>query len=554
LEDLIAAHPTGDVYLTGTQIVSDQVSVDYDISLTDGRVMTADFATQTASVSQVVQLRELLISLTGPVEVSSMVETEDSFYLIAPLVADDTQGGLPGTVCHAGSYCTNVAEWSALGQSVVIFPASNHTPEQAMALLTPTSADVQYFAVVVQGADDSEPVDDASGSDYYYLLHAEGGHARLLGLSLESAPYLASLLPEGEVIRMLDFQTMAMAQPIVLINELGLHEDNLEKLISSLASVSGDQASTNYQLAGSNFAFAVTTAAATGERTSMLKSKAALSADGVLAELVMALNGVGDESWRVEIEGDDFLVVATDGHVQHVLLPQVASEAEVLRLLTGVTGQFKVTFGDQEMIYLDGKLIPIVIPVPTGETGHQPLSIPSGENVPNNSRPTGCAAIAPVGTADLFQIDRQGSSAVLYFTPVRDYTDRYHVTFGYTEGDERFGGIAMSVAGERNNGVLAIEVNNLDPGQAYSFKVVPVNDCAVGTWSNWLSIPATSAYGSRSIKSYRYGAVKTAVSAADVTPAKATGQTRTTTVAEDAVQTVTMTRPRSEVRGTSNRR
>ena len=126
----------------------------------------------------------------------------------------------------------------------------------------------------------------------------------------------------------------------------------------------------------------------------------------------------------------------------------------------------------------------------------------SGDNVPNEARAGSCGATTPVGTPDLFQINRRGDKATIYFTPVRDYTDRYHVVFGNSEGDERYGGIAMQVSGEQNNGVLAIEISNLDPTAQYSFKVAPVNDCAVGTWSNWLTAKRTSAYSWT--RTYRY--------------------------------------------------
>jgi len=124
--------------------------------------------------------------------------------------------------------------------------------------------------------------------------------------------------------------------------------------------------------------------------------------------------------------------------------------------------------------------------------------------VPNDAKPQGCGASVPVGTPDVFQIDRQGSKATIYFTPVRDNTDRYHVIFGNSEGDERYSGIAMQVSGEQNNGVLAIDVDNLDPTAQYSFKVAPVNDCAVGTWSNWLTAKGVSKYGQTKVKTYRY--------------------------------------------------
>lgn len=110
----------------------------------------------------------------------------------------------------------------------------------------------------------------------------------------------------------------------------------------------------------------------------------------------------------------------------------------------------------------------------------------------SRSRPTTCNASKPVGLVDLFQIDRSGNTAKLYFTPVNDHVESYHVVFGYKEGDERFGGINMKAQNE-NKGVQSILIDHLDPKSPYSFKVVSVNGCAIGDWSSWLSVDRVQA-------------------------------------------------------------
>lgn len=111
----------------------------------------------------------------------------------------------------------------------------------------------------------------------------------------------------------------------------------------------------------------------------------------------------------------------------------------------------------------------------------------NNSNNSTNSSPSAptCTDIRPVGQPDLFQIDRTGNQAKLYFTPVNDHVESYHVIFGFHDGDERFGGINMPAMNE-NEGVQSIIVDNLDPKATYSFKVVSVNGCAAGEWSNWL--------------------------------------------------------------------
>jgi len=126
----------------------------------------------------------------------------------------------------------------------------------------------------------------------------------------------------------------------------------------------------------------------------------------------------------------------------------------------------------------------------------------SNDNSSSNSTPSAptCTDTSPAGQPDLFQIDRTGNQAKLYFTPVNDHVESYHVIFGFHDGDERFGGINMPAMNE-NEGVQSIVVDNLDPKATYSFKVVSVNGCAAGEWSNWLE--AGSRQASTSIF-YRY--------------------------------------------------
>lgn len=110
-----------------------------------------------------------------------------------------------------------------------------------------------------------------------------------------------------------------------------------------------------------------------------------------------------------------------------------------------------------------------------------------------------CHATKPDGSVDLFQVTRKGSVAYLYFTPNAQATS-YSVVFGFTEGDERYGGISM--AQETANGVQMIRIDHLTVKKTYAFKVIPMNGCASGDWSNWLTSKGS---GVNSIN-YRYAA------------------------------------------------
>lgn len=111
----------------------------------------------------------------------------------------------------------------------------------------------------------------------------------------------------------------------------------------------------------------------------------------------------------------------------------------------------------------------------------------SSSNSPSKNIPSArtCTDSIPVGQPDLFQVDRTGTKAKLYFTPINDNVGGYNVIFGHFEGDERFGGIQM-VSQNENKGVQSITVDHLDSNSNYAFKVISTNGCATGEWSNWL--------------------------------------------------------------------
>jgi hypothetical protein len=129
----------------------------------------------------------------------------------------------------------------------------------------------------------------------------------------------------------------------------------------------------------------------------------------------------------------------------------------------------------------------------TGTYSAHTFNVDGGDNSSSsssfNSPPSApvCSDKSPAGQPDLFQIDRTGGTAKLYFTPVNDKVETYSVIYGFHDGDERFGGIRMAAQNE-NQGVQSITVEHLDPKASYSFKVVSVNGCAPGEWSNWLSV------------------------------------------------------------------
>lgn len=92
-----------------------------------------------------------------------------------------------------------------------------------------------------------------------------------------------------------------------------------------------------------------------------------------------------------------------------------------------------------------------------------------------------CKDSPPANNPDLFQIDRAGSKATLYFTPVNDRLSYYYVAYGISPGDERFG---VTFSAGLTSGVVSYTINDLNPNTTYYFKVRGGNGCAPGGWSN----------------------------------------------------------------------
>lgn len=133
---------------------------------------------------------------------------------------------------------------------------------------------------------------------------------------------------------------------------------------------------------------------------------------------------------------------------------------------------------------------PSATPTPTPTPQNNSSNSPSSSNTSSNSAPS-CSDTKPFGMADLFQINRTQNSATLFFTPVNDHVINYHVIYGFWQGDERFGQVGAVVTKEQNSGVQSITINSLDSRANYWFKVIPVNGCATGDWSNWLETKRT---------------------------------------------------------------
>lgn len=95
-----------------------------------------------------------------------------------------------------------------------------------------------------------------------------------------------------------------------------------------------------------------------------------------------------------------------------------------------------------------------------------------------------CPMEKPNKAPDLFQIDTTPTTATLYFTPVNNAVTEYRIVYGYSRGEERFG---VSFPSGYYDGVLSYQINFLEPNSRYYFRVIAVNGCRYGYWSDTLS-------------------------------------------------------------------
>jgi hypothetical protein len=111
---------------------------------------------------------------------------------------------------------------------------------------------------------------------------------------------------------------------------------------------------------------------------------------------------------------------------------------------------------------------------------------------------------------DLFQINAQTEGVTIYFSPVSGNRDHYYVSYSTGENAEEHGFELHSDA----NGVIAVDIRDLQANTTYFFKVRAGNGCQPGDWSNILSVQTGQRF-----PSYRWSSLPQIVSTASATAA-----------------------------------
>lgn len=146
-------------------------------------------------------------------------------------------------------------------------------------------------------------------------------------------------------------------------------------------------------------------------------------------------------------------------------------------------------------LYPNGKYGAATAPTQTPSNGGGGGS--SGGGSSGNSSGSTCTNFAPPNAPNLFQIDRKGSTATLFFAPSGTPTSGYTIIYGYNPLDRRF---SVNFNQSSSIGVVKYTINSLSTKVAYSFLVMGMNGCASGPASGTLTTSGIS--GSRNYKFY----------------------------------------------------
>lgn len=123
--------------------------------------------------------------------------------------------------------------------------------------------------------------------------------------------------------------------------------------------------------------------------------------------------------------------------------------------------------------------VPTSTPTPTPTSTNRTSSSTNTSSSNGTPSPTYCGEEMVSGTPDLFQINVEGTSAKIFFTPVSN-TNRYYVSFSTSPQAEEHGA-EVDLARE---GVQNYTISHLSPGRTYYFKVRGQKGCRAGEWSN----------------------------------------------------------------------
>ncbi len=128
--------------------------------------------------------------------------------------------------------------------------------------------------------------------------------------------------------------------------------------------------------------------------------------------------------------------------------------------------------------------IPTPSPEPPPTSPTPAASSETGGPRASRPKPPRCEDGRPPSTPNLFQIDVNNTQATVYFAPVPN-ADRYYISYGDGTTTGQYG---VEFVTGNSSGVIGYTINQLAPGQQYSFLVRGGNGCMPGDWGNTMTV------------------------------------------------------------------
>ncbi len=106
-------------------------------------------------------------------------------------------------------------------------------------------------------------------------------------------------------------------------------------------------------------------------------------------------------------------------------------------------------------------------------------------NSSSNASSADCSQTKPGSNPEIYQIDRAGSTVILFVNPGGDPYDSFFLSYGVGSNSDEY---AAFFGYPNADGALKYDVHALSLNTNYSFKVQAMNGCAAGGWSNNMAV------------------------------------------------------------------
>ena len=110
-----------------------------------------------------------------------------------------------------------------------------------------------------------------------------------------------------------------------------------------------------------------------------------------------------------------------------------------------------------------------------------------------------CSDQKPQGKPELFQVNRNGSTAKLFITLPQNPYNGFIVSYGPIHAMDLY---ATTFKANNSSGVISYTISDLDPQKVYYFRVKATNGCESGEWGNNLYVGVSR---SKTAPFYKYG-------------------------------------------------